>query len=56
LTTARTGRIGKGKISVHHVADAIRIRIRNEEHAEAAILTAVWQGTLPSHSDRAKPA
>jgi nitrogen regulatory protein PII len=33
LTAARTDRIRNGKIFVHHVADAIRIR--NEEHAAA---------------------
>ena len=34
-TAARTGRIGDGKIFVYEVADAIRIR--NEEHGDAAI-------------------
>jgi nitrogen regulatory protein P-II 1 len=34
-TAARTGRIGSGKIRVYDVADAIRIR--NEEHGDAAI-------------------
>ena len=35
VSAARTGRIGDGKIFVYEVADAIRIR--NEEHGEAAI-------------------
>ena len=35
VSAARTGRIGDGKIFVYEVADAIRIR--NEEHGDAAI-------------------
>jgi nitrogen regulatory protein P-II 1 len=34
-TAARTGKIGDGKIFVFEVADAIRIR--NDEHGEAAL-------------------
>jgi nitrogen regulatory protein P-II 1 len=35
IGTARTGRIGDGKIFISHVDDAIRIR--NDERGEAAI-------------------
>jgi nitrogen regulatory protein P-II 1 len=35
ISTARTGRIGDGKIFISHVDDAIRIR--NDERGEAAI-------------------
>jgi nitrogen regulatory protein P-II 1 len=35
IGTARTGRIGDGKIFVSHVDDAIRIR--NDERGEAAL-------------------
>ena len=35
IATAKTGKIGDGKIFVFHVEDAIRIR--TEEHGERAV-------------------